>query len=476
MLHLLIEDNSELKNRVFPLPREVRKLLQKTLNNYKGDKTIEGYKRLNNLLSMENISYRELKRIKNFFDNFRGTEKSTEFILNGGEPMKNWVNSTLNIATKQVHDFKQSKKDAGIDNAFRKSKPKDRQNKTRKPTQVTFNTSNKNLLNNDILKFENLLRESLDIEDMIEDYNVNYVLNSFFYKNEGTQNWGVLINPSMYQKALAEFTKFGKLVNFPTRYIYQWIGIIFRNTCILEANTLLAGHGNYFPIEDVEPWLEEKLDDKFYEINNDDIYIKLSEKEFLDLCSQEKIYINESNGIHKDGQYDLFMNQEEVDDYDIRKEQYENDKVYIEYQKMAEEFNKKSVNYYGIQTKELGVNVKEHVIYEVINIYNYLDEIGLYDWMKMPDGSDAWSDFGLEPLFKLLNEYNDDLSPEETLVLINKLLDVSHMRGDIPSIFIQGGSRSLSNITNGNLYENRQKIIVITKKQKKMLKEALKKH
>lgn len=34
-----------------------------------------------------------------------------------------------------------------------------------------------------------------------------------------------------------------------------------------------------------------------------------------------KFPINEENGIHKDGQYDLFMNQDQVDAYDKKKEE-----------------------------------------------------------------------------------------------------------------------------------------------------------
>ena len=132
MLHLLTETNNDLKNRVFPIPDGVRKILRQTLKNYNGDKTVDGYKRLNNLLSMDNISYYEMKRIKNFFDNYKGTDKSTEFILNGGEPMKTWVNDTLGLATKAVHDFKQTKKDNGVNNAFIKPHEKDRQNKKKK--------------------------------------------------------------------------------------------------------------------------------------------------------------------------------------------------------------------------------------------------------------------------------------------------------------------------------------------------------
>ena len=158
MLHIITENN-ELKNRKFPIPDGVRKYLQKTLDNYNGDKTIDGYKRLNNILSMNGIAYNEMKRLKNFFDNYQGTDKSAEFILNGGEPMKNWVNNTLYTATKAVHDFKQAKKDAGINNAFIKHHSKDRQNKRKnKPTVAKFDTKNTNrkLLDGNSLKYESV--------------------------------------------------------------------------------------------------------------------------------------------------------------------------------------------------------------------------------------------------------------------------------------------------------------------------------
>ena len=164
MIHLITEENKELKNRIFPLSKGIKKHLQNTLTNYSGDKTIDGYKRLNNLLNTKGgISYSEMKRIKNFFDNYQGTDKSFEFILNGGEPMKMWVNNTLYSATKAIHDFKQAKKDAGMQNAFIKTHEKDRQSKKKnKPTQVKFqtNNTNKNIKNNELLKFESKLSES----------------------------------------------------------------------------------------------------------------------------------------------------------------------------------------------------------------------------------------------------------------------------------------------------------------------------
>lgn len=167
MLHLLIENN-ELKNRVFPIPDGVRKILQQTLDNYNGDKTIDGYKRLNNLLSSDNITYQEMKRIKNFFDNYKGTDESAEYILNGGEPMKNWVNNTLYTATKSVHDFKQAKKDAGINNAFIKPHEKNRQTKKKnKPTQVKFNTNNlgQKMMDNDALHYNESKKKTICITE-----------------------------------------------------------------------------------------------------------------------------------------------------------------------------------------------------------------------------------------------------------------------------------------------------------------------
>jgi len=474
MLHILTENN-ELKNRRFPIPDGVRKILQQTLSNYNGDKTIDGYKRLNNLLSTDTISFQELKRIKNFFDNYKGTDKSNEFILNGGEPMKTWVNNTLYTATKAVHDFKQAKKDAGISNAFIKTHTKDRQNhKKNKPTQVKFNTKNinKKMIDNNTMVYENIIKESIDIEDYYNEYGVEYVLNSFLKSGKGTkQNWGTLINPSMYQKALSEFVKYNQLIKFPTKYIYQWMGIIMRNTCILEANTQLAGHSSSFPYEEIEDFAMSYLGDNFYDIEHDKLYIKISEKEFLSLCAEKQIYLNESNGIHKDGQYDLFMNQEEVDEYDSQMEQLKNKDKFQQYKKMAEEYSSKSVNRYGITTDKIDVNVNNQVIYRIQEIGKFLNEIGLYDWMEMPDGSEAWSDFGLKPIFDLIRQYDDSKTPEQTLVIVNKALDVYHQRGDLSSIFIQGGTQALSQISNGGLREN--KTIFITEQQSKMLKEAM---
>ena len=120
MIHILTEENLQLRNRVFPIPPGIRSHLRRTLASYKGDKTINGYKRLNNLISTDAITYSEMRRIKNYFDTYAGPQDSTEYILNGGNEMKLWVNTTLSSATNAIRDFKEMQRTMGVRNAFRK--------------------------------------------------------------------------------------------------------------------------------------------------------------------------------------------------------------------------------------------------------------------------------------------------------------------------------------------------------------------
>ena len=160
MIHLLLEGgNKDLKNRQFPLPKGVRKYLVATLKNYTGDKDVDGYKRLNNVLSMNGIKYQEMKRLKNYFDSFQGDVNSDEYKLNGGDVIKTWVNNTLNTATTAIKGFKQAKKDAGIANAFIKPHTKDRQTHSKmKPTVTKFQTNDitNSISNGNGIKYESV--------------------------------------------------------------------------------------------------------------------------------------------------------------------------------------------------------------------------------------------------------------------------------------------------------------------------------
>lgn len=78
----------------------------------------EGYNRNKELQSQKFITYKQLKRIKNFFDNFKGSHKHPSFILNGGVEIKNWVNDELRKMREYVKNTKTNKMNAGMMNQF----------------------------------------------------------------------------------------------------------------------------------------------------------------------------------------------------------------------------------------------------------------------------------------------------------------------------------------------------------------------
>ena len=327
---------------------------------------------------------------------------------------------------------------------------------------------------------KHLLNESVD--NYFADYDVYSVINQYISDVKNgipTQKWTPLINPAMYQKALQHFTKWGNLNDYPVKYIYQWMGIIIRNTVQLNSNTELAGHSYYIDYEGIENSnMTEFLYNKFgiKVINwNSDCHVevtpqyliqKLESKVHLDAEEQQvvdsilqKYQLDENIPYHKSGknknQTVMFMTQNEVDDYD-RKQRYS------DLSKLVEIYNN---NMCGEQECRVGITSdgeKARIdnngnIILTIWCLELLDMSGIYDWMQLPDGSDAWSDFGLKPLFDLISEFDEDNStPEQTLVIINKCLDITHQRGDLSSMFIEGGTRTLSQISNGAyINENR---------------------
>ena len=78
------------------IPKEIKQHLTNSFAQARtADQNTEGFRRNQELQSQEKITYKQLKRIKNFFDNFKGKPTELPFILNGGVLMRNWVNNTL---------------------------------------------------------------------------------------------------------------------------------------------------------------------------------------------------------------------------------------------------------------------------------------------------------------------------------------------------------------------------------------------
>lgn len=113
--------NASLQGYSWDIPEELHSHLRRTLNAYKGDKNVEGYKRLDGLVGEPKVSYEQLKRIKNFFDSHKTTNTDdTQFILNGGRKMRDWCENTLNKARQGVEAPKKAKHSIGMTNQYQK--------------------------------------------------------------------------------------------------------------------------------------------------------------------------------------------------------------------------------------------------------------------------------------------------------------------------------------------------------------------
>ena len=259
---IIFEDSAKVTKKQIPIPQNAKNVFKAMKKIYEPylDKNIPGSKILKSLGSDKKYNKKGAnaqtngKEIKQDSVNVNDAKvrlhrmnklpkNSIQYQLNGGELAANIYRNGIERArgTKEVEAVKPPKPTTNSD-----LKPADTKPETIKTPsgKITYTVTAEN----------RIIREAFDEEhpyyDYLEEYNEAYVFNEFLSNPNGKQSWGVLINPDMYAKALREFTQYGKLVKFPTRYVYQWMGIIMKNTAILKANTSIAGHSQWFPTED----------------------------------------------------------------------------------------------------------------------------------------------------------------------------------------------------------------------------------
>jgi hypothetical protein len=120
--------NKDLYGNTVQLPEDVVEYLQQCFDSANtDDSTIEGFKRNQELRDSRETTYQQLKRMKNWFDNFNGLENDLPFILNGGHYVKNWVNNTLGGMRNNVYMGKKSKSEV-LPNQFIQTHTKDNLN------------------------------------------------------------------------------------------------------------------------------------------------------------------------------------------------------------------------------------------------------------------------------------------------------------------------------------------------------------
>ena len=118
--------NKDIYDHKVEFPENMREHMRVSHHKAKGaDKNGEGYKRNQELQGQKSMTYKQLKRIKNFFDNFKGKDVDHEFILNGGIEMKNWVNNELRRMREGIHMTKHNKSETGMQNQHIQTHSKD---------------------------------------------------------------------------------------------------------------------------------------------------------------------------------------------------------------------------------------------------------------------------------------------------------------------------------------------------------------
>jgi hypothetical protein len=137
--------NKDLYGHTVPLPEDVVGYLDQCHNSAIGsDDSTEGYRRNKELRDKREVSYQQLKRMKNWFDDFNGHDNDLPFILNGGHYVKNWVNDTLTSMRGDKHLSKKIKS-VTMDNQFIDSHEKNNiinQNRPSKNHQSTVDGYN----------------------------------------------------------------------------------------------------------------------------------------------------------------------------------------------------------------------------------------------------------------------------------------------------------------------------------------------
>ena len=111
--------NSQLYDKKWNFSEDMRNHMKICFAKVKNaDQNTEGYNRNLRLQNTQQLSYPELKRIKNFFDTYKGRNVDAPFIWNGENKMKDFVNTCLSSSRRSIQSSEKIKRDTGMDNEY----------------------------------------------------------------------------------------------------------------------------------------------------------------------------------------------------------------------------------------------------------------------------------------------------------------------------------------------------------------------
>lgn len=133
----------------------------------------------------------------------------------------------------------------------------------------------------------------------------------------------------------------------------------------------------------------------------------------------------------------------EIKEYFFGTDRAEADRKFQEYKKQLQERDEELPPEFADTESTADKEISDMAV-----LWKLLEDKGFFDKAALPDGSPAWSDYGLRPLWDIIGEYREGMPAEQVLVLINKALDVYHQNGDLVSAFIKGGAEVANQISN----------------------------
>lgn len=162
--------NKDLKNRTWNIPTHILAHLKKSFENFNGSGKTVGYVRMKNLISDGNITYHNLKNVKNIMGKYGDSDI---YDLHGGEIFEKWVNSVLGIARNSISRRKKMQKDIGVKNAYKKSHDKNFDNsKPQRLARLDKSMSSNDLKNNNI-NYESFKRKTIILNEVIYNKLIN---------------------------------------------------------------------------------------------------------------------------------------------------------------------------------------------------------------------------------------------------------------------------------------------------------------
>jgi hypothetical protein len=171
--------NSNLKHNYFKVPDNVFNKINQMLKRINtNDEQAKGLKRAKDIVTDRKVSYLQMKRLKNYFDSYKGDGSDDEFKLIGGKTTRMWVDKTLGSNRDSIKQSKKAKMDGGLENQFIKKHTKDNDNAN--PTKanggmidVRKSSKMRNIMANDAIYQENYNKEIDSIKYLIEYMNKN---------------------------------------------------------------------------------------------------------------------------------------------------------------------------------------------------------------------------------------------------------------------------------------------------------------